>query len=317
MMQQYVNGKGFKGPSEADQKVIDEARKKNEFMAVANPDAKEFEPRDKTPWIKTPSVSFKTPLVIYKKREQDVTCEYCLAGALPNHQPSVWTKCKNNSYLNNSSEGNVSTKMSGASFDKTYWPEEVDHMDVAPYSYEEYCPEYLAPASPGNSSPGNSSSSNAYWLEGQEVDQNLTNLMDLDPYSYEEYYPEYLAPASPGNSSSSNVYWLEGQEVDQNLTNLMDLDPYSYEEYYPEYLVPASPGNSSSSNAYWMEWKEVAQMDLTNPMNQTFLNALHSFCKSYYNQITYFSLNEKQNTEDYSSPMQSSPGFWYNNTLYF
>ena len=268
MMQQYVNGEGFKGPFKADQKVIDEARKKNEFMAVANPDAKEFEPRDKTPWIKTPSVSFKTPLVIYKKREQDVTCEYCLAGALPNHQPSVWTKCKNNSYLNNSSEGNVSTKMSGASFDKTYWPEEVDHMDVAPYSYEEYC-------------------------------------------------PEYLAPASPGNSSSSNVYWLEGQEVDQNLTNLMDLDPYSYEEYYPEYLVPASPGNSSSSNAYWMEWKEVAQMDLTNPMNQTFLNALHSFCKSYYNQMTYFSLNEKQNTEDYSSPMQSSPGFWYNNTLYF
>ena len=272
-MQQYVNGEGFKGPYEADQKVIDEARKKNEFKAVANPDAKEFEPRDKTPWIKTPSVSFKTPLVIYKKREQDVTCEYCLAGALPNHQPSVWTKCKNNSYLNNSSEGNVSTKMSGASFDKTYWPEEVDHMDVAPYSYEEYCPEYLAPASPGNS--------------------------------------------SPGNSSSSNAYWLEGQEVDQNLTNLMDLDPYSYEEYYPEYLVPASPGNSSSSNAYWMEWKEVAQMDLTNPMNQTFLNALHSFCKSYYNQMTYFSLNEKQNTEDYSSPMQSSPGFWYNNTLYF
>ena len=78
MMQQYVNGEGFKGPFEADQKVIDEAKKKNEFIAVANPDAKEFEPRDKTPCIKTPSIYFKTPLVVYKKKEQDVTSSYKL-----------------------------------------------------------------------------------------------------------------------------------------------------------------------------------------------------------------------------------------------
>ena len=178
MMQQYVNGEGFKGPSEADQKVIDEARKKNEFMAVANPDAKEFEPRDKTPWTKTPSISFKTPLVVYKKKEQDVTCEYCLAGALPNHQPSVWTKCKGNSDLNNtfeemefnnadqmdmtvytdeesyyfnenqmdnmwlettsSGEEYFSQEFSGASCNNLYRPEQVDQMDLTPYSYDDY-----------------------------------------------------------------------------------------------------------------------------------------------------------------------------------
>ena len=170
-MQQYVNGEGFKGPSEADQKVIDEARKKNEFKAVANPDAKEFEPRDKTPWIKTPTISFKTPLVVYKKKEQDVTCEYCLAGALPDHQPSVWTKCKDKSGLNNTFEGKefkdaltdltvyytdeesyyfnenqmatgsgeeyFTQEFSGASCNNSYWPEEVDQNSYDEYHYNQ------------------------------------------------------------------------------------------------------------------------------------------------------------------------------------
>ena len=224
MEQCIVNEEGFKGPSEADQKVIDDAKKHLDLLG-ANPEAKEFKPKNSSQDlpVKTPIVYIKNLLVVYKEEAKNITCPYCLANALPNHQPSVWTKCKDNSDLNNSYEVNVSTKMSGASFDNTYWPEEVDHMDLAPYSYE-------------------------------------------------EYYPEYLAPASPGNSSSS-------------------------------------------SNAYWVEWQEVAQMELTNPMTH----------KSYYNQTTYFSLNEKQvdnvwleqNTEDYSSPLQSSPGFWFNDTLYF
>ena len=177
MIQQYVNGEGFKVPFKADQKVIDEARKKNEFMAVANPDAKEFEPRDKTPWIKTPLVSFKTPLVVYKKKEQDVTCEYCLVGALPDHQPSVWTKCKDKSGLNNTFEGKefndaqmdltvyytdeesyyfnenqvanmwlettssgeeyFTQEFSGASCNNSYWPEEVDQNSYDEYHYNQ------------------------------------------------------------------------------------------------------------------------------------------------------------------------------------
>ena len=173
-MQQYVNGEGFKGPFEADQKVIDEARKKNEFMAVANPDAKEFEPRDKTPWIKTPLVSFKTPLVVYKKKEQDVTCEYCLAGALPDHQPSVWTKCKDNSGLNNTFEGKEFINAT--------------QMDLTPYTDEEFY--YLNENQTANmwletTSSGEeyftqefsgASCNNSYWPE--EVDQN----------SYDEYH---------------------------------------------------------------------------------------------------------------------------------
>ena len=168
-MQQYVNGEGFKGPFEVDQKVIDEARKKNEFMAVANPDAKEFEPRDKTPWIKTPTISFKTPLVVYKKKEQDVTCEYCLAGALPDHQPSVWTKCKDNSKLNNTFEGKEFDNDAQMDLTVYYTDEESYYFNenqMATGSGEEYFTQEFSGANCNNS----------YWPE--EVDQN----------SYDEYH---------------------------------------------------------------------------------------------------------------------------------
>ena len=150
MKQCIVNEEGFKGPSQADQQLIDDAKKQLDLLG-ANPEAKEFKPKNSTQDlpVKTPIVYIKTPLVVYEEESKNITCPYCLANALPNHQPSVWTKCKGNSDLNNSYdsyEGNVSTKMSGASFDNTYWPEEVD---LDPYSYEEYYPEYLVPASPG------------------------------------------------------------------------------------------------------------------------------------------------------------------------
>ena len=113
---------------------------------------------------------------------------------------------------------------------------------------------------------------------------------------------EYEGNVSTKMSGASfdNTYWPE--EV--------DLDPYSYEEYYPEYLVPASPGNSSSSNAYWLEGQEVAQMDLTNQMT-------HNNEKQVENVLLQWQNVFEQNTEDYSSPLQSSPGFWFNDTLYF
>ena len=194
MMQQYVNGEGFKGPFEADQKVIDEARKKNEFMAVANPDAKEFEPRDKTPWIKTPSLSFKTPLVVYKKKEQDVTCEYCLAGALPDHQPSVWTKCKGNSGLNNTFEGKEFINAA--------------QMDLTPYTDEEFyyfnenqmANMWLETTSSGEEyftqEFSGASCNNSYWPE--EVDQN----------SYDEYRYNQTNYFSVTENQVDNV-WLE------------------------------------------------------------------------------------------------------------
>ena len=194
MMQQYVNGEGFKGPFEADQKVIDEARKKNEFMAVANPDAKEFEPRNKTPWIKTPLVSFKTPLVVYKKKEQDVTCEYCLAGALPDHQPSVWTKCKDNSDLNNTFEGkefnnNAQMDLTPYTDEEFYYFNENQMADMwleTTSSGEEYFTQEFSGASCNNS----------YWPE--EVDQN----------SYDEYHYNQTTYFSVTENQVDNV-WLE------------------------------------------------------------------------------------------------------------
>ena len=178
-MQQYLNEEA----SEVDQKVIDEARKNNGFLAVANPDAKEFEPRNKTPRVKPAFVVIKNALAIYKEKEQEVTCTYCKANALPNHLPSVWTKCKDNSDLNNSYE-DFSPTMYGDSFNNAYWSEEVDHMDLASCSYDEYYPEYLTPAGPGNSS-----SNNVYWLEGQEVNQmDLTNQITDEYYNQTTYY---------------------------------------------------------------------------------------------------------------------------------
>ena len=193
MMQQYVNGKGFKGPSEAEQRLIDEAKKRLDFLG-ANPEAKEFKPKNSTQDlpVKTPIVYIKNPLVVYKEEEQNVTCTYCLAGTLPNHQPSVWTKCRDNkSDLNNTYSSSYEETPTMYSSNNEYWLEEVNHIDLAPCSYEEYYPEYLTPASPRNSS-----SNNVYWVEGQEMAQN-----DESFYNQTTYY-------SVDQTQMDNV-WLE------------------------------------------------------------------------------------------------------------
>ena len=192
MQQRIVNEEGSKRPSEAEKKHFFSALKKRFDFVGANPEAKKFERKNSNQKTITPSVYFKTPLVVYKEKEQNVTCTYCLAGTLPNHQPSVWTKCKdNNSDLNNTYSSSYEETPTMYSSNNEYWQGEVNHMDLAPYSYEEYYPEYLTPASPRNSS-----SNNVYWVEGQEMAQN-----DESFYNQTAYY-------SVDQTQMDNV-WLE------------------------------------------------------------------------------------------------------------
>ena len=105
MMQQHtLDEEGIKGPSEAEEKHFFSALKKRFDFVGAKPEAKESEQNSKQ-MTKSPPVYFKTPLVVYKEKEQNVACTYCLAGTSPNQQPSVWTKCNDNSDLNNTYEG--------------------------------------------------------------------------------------------------------------------------------------------------------------------------------------------------------------------
>ena len=123
MQQRIVNEEGIKATSEAEEKHFFSAFKKRFDFGGANPEAKEFEPKNSKPMTIAPSVYFKTPLVVYKEKEQNVTCTYCLAGTLPSHQPSVLTKCKDNSDLND-----------------TYERKEFNNfarMDLTPYTDEE------------------------------------------------------------------------------------------------------------------------------------------------------------------------------------
>ena len=163
-------------------------KKRFDFVGT-NPEAKELEQKNSKQKTITPSVYFKTPLVVYKEKEQNVTCTYCLAGTLPNHQPSLWTKCKhNNSDLNNTYSTSYEETPTMYSSNNEYCQGEVNHMYLAPYSYEEYYSEYLTPASPRNSSSNN--------VEGQEMAQN-------DEFSYNQttYY-------SVDQTQMDNV-WLE------------------------------------------------------------------------------------------------------------
>ena len=105
MMQQHtLDEEGIKGPSEGEEKHFFSALKKRFDFVGAKPEAKESEQNSKQ-MTKSPPVYFKTPLVVYKEKEQNVACTYCLAGTSPNQQPSVWTKCNDNSDLNNTYEG--------------------------------------------------------------------------------------------------------------------------------------------------------------------------------------------------------------------
>ena len=223
MQQRIVNEEGFKSPSEAEEKHFFSALKKRFDFRGANPEAKkEFEPKNSKQKTITPSGYFKTPLVVYKEIEQNVTCTYCLAGTLPNHQPSLWTKCKdNNSDLNNTYSSSYDETSTLYSSNNEYWHEEVNHMDLAPYSYE----EYLTPASPRNSSEEYLTPASPRNSSEEYYPEYLTPASPMN--SSVEYYPEYLTPASPMNSSSNNVYWVEGQEMAQN-------DEYFYNQttYY-------------------------------------------------------------------------------------
>ena len=178
MMQQHtVNEEGIKGPSEAEEKHFFSALKKRFDFGGANPEAKESEPKNSKQMTKTPPVYFKTPLVVYKEKEQNVACTYCLAGTSPDQQPSVWTKSKDNSDLNNTYEGKefdnfalmdltpytdeesyyfnqnqmanmwlettssgeeyFTQEFSGASCNNSYWPEEVDQNSYDEYHYNQ------------------------------------------------------------------------------------------------------------------------------------------------------------------------------------
>ena len=88
MMQQHtLDEEGIKGPSEAEEKHFFSALKKRFDFGSAKPEAKESEQNSKQ-MTKRPPVYFKTPLVVYKEKEQNVACTYCLAGTSPNQQPS-------------------------------------------------------------------------------------------------------------------------------------------------------------------------------------------------------------------------------------
>ena len=190
---------GNKGPSEAEEKHFFSALKKRFDFGGANPEAKESEPKNSKQMTKTPPVYFKTPLVVYKEKEQNVACTYCLAGTSPNQQPSVWTKCKDNSDLNN-----------------TYEEKEFDNfalMDLTPYTDEEsyyfnqnqmanrcFEPtgldeEYFTQDFYGTSS------NNLYWPE--EVAQ-----MNLTPYSDDEAFYNQTTYFSANENQVDNV-WLE------------------------------------------------------------------------------------------------------------
>ena len=193
MMQQHiVNEEGNKAPTEAEEKHFFSALKKRfDFGQIwrpirgAKPEAKKLEPKNSKQMTTTPSVYFKTPLVVYKEKDQndyfktplvvynekeqnDVTCTYCLAGTLPSHQPSVWTKCKDNSDLNNTYEGKEFNNFA--------------RMDQTPYTDEE-----------------------SYYFN-----QNQTANMWLEPNgSDEEYFTQEFS-----GTSSNNLY--------MNLTSYSD-----------------------------------------------------------------------------------------------
>ena len=150
MMQQHiVNEEGNKAPTEAEEKHFFSALKKRfDFGQIwrpiggAKPEAKKLEPKNSKQMTTTPSVYFKTPLVVYKEKDQndyfktplvvynekeqnDVTCTYCLAGTLPNHQPYLWTKCKdNNSDLSNTYSSTYEETPTMYSSNNEYWHEE-------------------------------------------------------------------------------------------------------------------------------------------------------------------------------------------------
>ena len=113
----------IKGPSEGEEKHFFSALKKRFDFVGAKPEAKESEPKNSKQMTKSPPVYFKTPLVVYKEKEQNVACTYCLAWTSPNQQPSVWTKCNDNSDLNNTYEGKEFNNFAP--------------MDMTPYTDEE------------------------------------------------------------------------------------------------------------------------------------------------------------------------------------
>ena len=160
---------------------MDDARKNCEF--VANPQAKEFVPKDSTNKIpiKPRFVYIKMPLVVYQKKEEEVAHVSGYEEYFPEY--------------------------SGASFDNAYWTEEVAPMDLTGSGYEEYLPEYSG-----------ASFDSTNWPE-ELAPMDLTGYEEYLPgYSGTSfdiaYWPEEVSQRDPtgigySGASSKKLYWPE------------------------------------------------------------------------------------------------------------